>query len=133
MSWSNEYVGIPFKWHGRDRDGCSCWGLVQLVYKEVYGRDLSSHMDIERRAEKGQGSPQPYMDDFQTIATDAAEPGDLLHLWAYYRKHKLPLHVGLVVEKGKVLHIEEGCGSVIVDYRKYPMRSRIIGAYTYNA
>lgn len=131
MSWANDYVGIPFRWHGSDRSGCSCWGLVRLVASDIWGRQLPRHDEIEIGAEKGEASPQPYMEGFTPIDLKDAKEGDLLHMWALYKSRKLPLHVGMVVEPGKVLHIEEGCGSVIVDYRKQPMNRRVIGAYRF--
>lgn len=131
MSWANDYVGIPFKWLGYDRDGCSCWGLVRMVAKEQFNLDLPKYDEIEARAQKGEGSPNPYFCQGYSIPLKAAKGGDLLHMWALYKSRKLPLHVGMVVEPGKVLHIEEGCGSVIVDYRKQPMNRRVIGAYRF--
>lgn len=131
MHWANDYVGIPFKWHASDRDGCSCWGLIRLVAKDIWGRELPRHDEMGRRAENGEMSPVPYMDGFYEIDVKDAAEGDLLHMWAIYKRRKLPMHVGLVVEPGKVLHIEEGHGSVIVDYRKQPMNRRVIGAYRF--
>lgn len=43
IDW-NKYVGIPYKLHGRNFDGCDCWGLVCLVYKNELGIDLDKYM-----------------------------------------------------------------------------------------
>ena len=32
-----KYLGIPFADHGRDQDGCDCWGLCCLVYRQEWG------------------------------------------------------------------------------------------------
>jgi cell wall-associated NlpC family hydrolase len=29
-AWAADYVGIPFREHGRSRDGADCWGLYWL-------------------------------------------------------------------------------------------------------
>jgi cell wall-associated NlpC family hydrolase len=33
----NAYVGVPFRWDGRDRRGVDCWGLAVLFYRDVLG------------------------------------------------------------------------------------------------
>lgn len=45
---SNKMVGIPFKHHGRDRNGVDCMGLFLLYYQE-FGKDfLQLDFDYER-------------------------------------------------------------------------------------
>ena len=36
-TWWNKYVGIPYAPGMSSRDGCDCWGLVRLVYREEFG------------------------------------------------------------------------------------------------
>jgi len=36
--WASTYVGIPYRFAGRDRAGCDCWGLVRLVLAERFAR-----------------------------------------------------------------------------------------------
>ena len=43
-AWARRYVGTPHRWHGRDRDGLDCYGLVMLVYEEQYGIRLPDFM-----------------------------------------------------------------------------------------
>ena len=38
--WANDYIGIPYADHGRDRSGLNCWGLVHLIGRERLGMKL---------------------------------------------------------------------------------------------
>ena len=35
MAWANEYVGLPWRWGGRDRIGVDCYGLLRMVYADM--------------------------------------------------------------------------------------------------
>lgn len=127
--WANKYIGIPFKWHGDTVEGCSCWGLVCLVQREVFGRVLPRHDEIETRAETGDASPLPFMGLGKSVPIDEVIPGDVLHMYGVCNKKLVPLHAGTIVKSGKVLHIEEGTNAIIEDYRSKRCAWRIIGAY----
>lgn len=40
---ADAYIGIPFVAHGDTHEGVSCWGLVQLYYREQLGIELKSY------------------------------------------------------------------------------------------
>ena len=42
-AWAEHYVGIPYRPLGRDRDGCDCWGLLAMVWREQFGCDLPDY------------------------------------------------------------------------------------------
>src|SRR5262249_15997138 len=43
--WIAGYVGLPFRSLGRDRDGLDCWGLVHLVYREVFRLEVPAYSE----------------------------------------------------------------------------------------
>jgi cell wall-associated NlpC family hydrolase len=95
------YIGLPFKFRGRTREGVDCWGLVRLVLNEVYGKSLPSFDLIEK----------PSIPEFaQLIDAELALlnipqvqcplAGDIVVM----RCGRFPCHVGLYIGDGYVLH-----------------------------
>ena len=100
-----QYVGIEYKFNGRDRHGVDCYGLVWLVEKELFGKELPILGDL------------PNKDRVETFAenralipgTEVQEPadGDVVLLFV----QNMPTHVGVYWDHG-VLHASDGRGVV---------------------
>jgi murein DD-endopeptidase len=43
MKQLNSFIGIPFVDGGRSYEGCDCWGLVMLYFKDVLGIELPDY------------------------------------------------------------------------------------------
>lgn len=127
--WWNDYVGIPFKWHGYDRSGVSCWGLVRLVQSEVFGKRLPRHDEDETQVMGGTGCPDPYFREGRPIAASEARSGDIVHLWGITNGRRTPTHCGVITEPGYVLHAEDGVGSCISRMQDPRFFRRVIGVY----
>jgi len=90
------FLNCPYLWGGRISGGMDCSGLSQLVYK-LHGYSLPR--DSFKQAEKG-----------ETISfLDEAKAGDLLF---FDNKTGNIVHVGLLLEKGHVIHCS---GKVRID------------------
>ena len=137
-SWVAGYVGIPFLDLGRDRAGCDCWGLVRLVLAEQAGLELPSlatcygseanaagvddAIETERRSGAWDridaGNEQPF--DVVEMSGASRVPGSG---WMFG-----PLHVGVVVTSGWLLHVERGTAAVLTRYREdQVIRRRVLG------
>jgi cell wall-associated NlpC family hydrolase len=128
-SWCADYVGIPFREHGRDRTGADCWGLVRIVYWDRYGIVLRDFGVSCYRTTK----------DSPTIARLCAEEarnwervedpmeGDVILL----KVEGLPRHVGVVVSPGVMLHVEWGLESILEGYTTPMWARRVDSFYRY--
>ena len=140
-SWAASYVGIPFLDLGRSRAGCDCWGLVRLVLAEqasvqlpslatCYGSEANTAgvidaVEVERRSNAWQriepGVEQAF--DVVEMSGAARTPAG----WVFG-----PLHIGVVVAAGWLLHVERGTAAVLARYREdQAIRRRVLGCWRY--
>jgi cell wall-associated NlpC family hydrolase len=130
--WSAAFIGLPFHGQGRDRSGLDCWGLVRLVFEEVHGVALPSYTEryasvAERREIAAIMHEASGGADWRAV-TDEQE-FDV----AMFRAMGEPLHVGLVVRKGLMLHVSSGIESRIESYRDGRWRPRLLGFYRHTS
>ncbi len=127
-AWCPNYIGLPFKSLGRDRSGLDCWGMVYLVYREVFGRDVPPYA--------------AYADAYDIEEVGALIRGEIVTRWREVSPEKLgdvillrvrgePCHVGVVVARGKFLHSFEGTQSCVERYDSLKWRRRTMGFYRY--
>jgi cell wall-associated NlpC family hydrolase len=129
-AWAADYIGLPFREHGRDHSGADCWGLVVLVAAERFGARLPSYVagyastrdaDDIGRLVRGQ------MDLWHEVARGQERPGDVVLM----RLMNQPMHVGVVVASGWMLHIEQGIDACLERYDGAKWNRRLIGIYRY--
>lgn len=101
LSWTVEYVGVPYKLHGRTKSGADCWGLVRLALVERFGKDVPSFTDEYFRLDEAADAIVRNRKDM-VIAVEKPEVGDLVLM----RIRNAPCHVGLWVGDGYVLHAD---------------------------
>lgn len=131
--FSDDYVGLPFAWNGYTRAGVSCWGLIVLVYREVYGVRLPRHDQLGARVADGDlpESADPWLPPriWDPVELGDEREGDLLHMRGVNRGRIHSLHCGVVVRPGFVLHAEEKIGTHVARYRSGTFANRVLGAY----
>lgn len=128
MNFAKQYIGLKFKNRGRTKDGVDCWGLVRLIYKEQYNIELPSYDDEYNSSyniNETRDAIIEHAKEWTQISKEAASTGDVIVL----RLSGYPTHVGIVIEKGKMLHIIEGTDAVIENYDNRLWEHRIVGFF----
>lgn len=125
--WSNKYIGLPYKTHGRDRSGLDCWGLVRLVYSEEFSILLPSLSS--EYAENDYSRIEDLMAQYREgwEPTTAPKEGDVL----LFRVMGTESHVGIAINEYDFLHIRDGKDSVIDSLKNPLWKKRLIGSFKY--
>lgn len=115
--WVAAYIGLPYAMRGDNpASGIDCYQLVRLVLREQFAIDApdyrgeygvdSSHGHVARLLRR-------YAPGWVSILAGQEQPGDVVLLI----RRGLPLHCGLVIAPGWMLHTEAECDSVVEPYR----------------
>lgn len=114
--WVADYVGLPFRAHGRDRSGVDCWGLYRLVRGERFGEWLDgydgSYGDGAGREELG-----AVIRGRIGFATVVSAGREMIGDGVFLRVGGIVCHIGMVVGDGMMLHIRRGVGASVESYR----------------
>lgn len=129
--WVSEYVGMPYVAGGRDRDGADCFGLCLIVWRERFGLDVPAYGGIAWGVDD---SPDvgPIIEDqvragWAEIPQGEELPGDGILI----RMRGHPIHIGVVVAPGLMLHCHDTADAAVEDYTAIQWKRRIIGFYRY--
>jgi cell wall-associated NlpC family hydrolase len=126
---TGKYIQIPFKSGGRDFNGCDCYGLVRLVLKEEFGKELPMLSNEYKNAnvvidtEKVVKKNLPLLIAKEKGTPDEGDVGVFS-----YRGHTS--HVGVYVGRGKVLHILSTAKYPVCEKLNSPfLKGRLNGFY----
>ena len=124
----DKYIGIPFVDGGRNKEGCDCWGLTTLVFKE-FGIDLPDykigcmqsvriHTQINAARKYWKKVSEPVAPCLVLMRMDSSLP-------------KAISHVGTYIGEGRFIHTIVKQDSKI-EKLSHPYYKNIIeGYYTY--
>lgn len=131
-SWVTPYIGAPYRSDvrtGSIETGFNCWGLFAAVRRDVFGSSIDDYEgplwtgkeNAAGMAEAARGFAQR----FTEIARGQEREGDAILL----RMRRYPIHIGVVVAPGIMLHIEEECDACIERYTDRIWVNRIVAFY----
>lgn len=130
--WVEKYIGLPFEDRGRSKSGCDCWGLVRLILKEEMGIEVIDFSNSYRDTADSKTIRQLIEEEEKQwiqIAFDEATLGDAIIM----RYREYPMHIGLVLEPGVMIHTERGKEAVIERYDRLNWINKIVGFYRYDS
>jgi cell wall-associated NlpC family hydrolase len=132
MAKAEKYVGIEYAEGVRDGEGpLDCWGLVRLVMRKEYRKELPGFEEVvfvkERKHEMVDGfsKAMPLID---SVKVETPEPGDIIVM----KTAGLPIHTGIMMDDGLVLHCEPHIGAVAVRFDSVDIQKRLSGVYRVN-
>lgn len=132
IEWARPFIfnAVPFKARGRDMQGIDCWGIVQCGKRDVEGIILPGYTDEyvkagSRDAELLNKIFVREVPKWDKLPPGAEMAGDVVLM----RLSGHPIHVGLVLSKGQMLHIEEGIDVCAESYHDWKWSKRISGIY----
>lgn len=103
-------IGLPFRPHGRG-PAYDCYGLVVHAYRSVLGIDVPDYGgDYPRFKDHARLSEVVHnacLHDWQQV--DDPQPMDAVVIY----RLGLPIHIGLYLGAGQVLHIEHGIDATV--------------------
>jgi len=107
-----EYIGIPFKYGGRTKEGIDCWGLVVIIYKEKLGVELFDMSGYEPTVESSSIfyksiSEFSRMWEKIDVDTNKLQTYDII-LFGLDDEHKnIPTHIAVYTTFNKIIHCTE--------------------------
>lgn len=105
---ADSFASIPFVAQGRDYSGCDCWGLVWLWYRDMLGIALEAYDGVTVKDVRA--IDQTIRDaEADWIAVDAPQDNDVVVMRSVGGS-RADSHLGIVVERRKVMHTTEKIG-----------------------
>lgn len=127
MSWSNKYLGIPYK--AGDTD---CWGLVCKIYKNELGIILPRYSITNINLEDKLTEIDKVYNQEKCRWLKVNEPFKAFDVIMFHLGGR-PLHTGVIIDKEYMIHSESRrAGSCVENYRLQKWEKRIIGVYRYD-
>lgn len=100
----NKYIGIPWVCGRASMSGADCWGLVSIVYRDLFDISLEHYkvQDIDN-SEKTSNKIEEVRDTSENWGR-VSEPSEGDVVMMVSRATERPEHVGLYIGNNKVLH-----------------------------
>ncbi|WP_455640174.1 C40 family peptidase [Parabacteroides sp.] len=111
-----KWLGTPHRMGGSTKRGVDCSGFVAIVFREVYGKQLS------------RSSADMLKYNCKKVSRSKLQEGDLVFFRTGGGSKKKPNHVGIYLKNGKFIHTSTSNGVMVSSLSEpYYTRSWITG------
>lgn len=132
-AWVGDWIGIRYVADAKPRSleeahliGAYCWSIVGLCAKLQFNNPIDAYDGAlyhgRRDARAVADAANAFAARWRTIPDGQEQAGDVIRL----RMGAVPIHVGIVVAPGIMLHVEEKCESAWERYRSFHWKDRIV-------
>lgn len=132
--WWNKYESAQFKVKGRGPDEFDCWGLVKEIYKNDHPEKIILPSYIECYETTTLKDDKIKISDtilqeqqIKWCKVDKPQPFDVVVL----KIAGFPMHVGIVIRKGVMIHCTQGINVAIEKYTSMRWDNKVMGFYRY--
>lgn len=124
QDWWGRYVGAPFADGGRGPYSYDCWGLLRAVYSDVRGVTLPTYGEVSSRDLLKIARA---IDSGRHDGWVSCEPEPIAAvLMRSGRGGARIVHVGVMVDERRMLHVEAATHAVVVPIRHPSVSGRIV-------
>ena len=133
MSWTDRYIRIPWAEMGRSEIGADCWGLVRMVLMNEAGIEVPAYADVGWRDRGDRQKLADYISEESKLWQDVTPYRNGRINLRGGRKYDLvvmlargfPIHIGILTEPGRLLHVERSGDSSIERLDSIKFRNRV--------
>lgn len=123
----NKFIGIPFISKGRSLNGCDCYGLVKLYYKEILNIDIPETIIT---AEQPRRTFANYLNEISKNWTATTPAKNVVVAMSVNAEHpNLVTHFAVMIDDKRFIDTRENMSSYLTSIDDEKIKNQIKGFY----
>ena len=123
----SKFIGIPFVSKGRSFNGCDCYGLVKLYYKEILNIDIPETIIT---AEQPRRTFANYLNEISKNWTAATPAKNVVVAMSVNAEHpNLVTHFAVMIDDKRFIDTRENMSSYLTSIDDERIKNQIKGFY----
>ena len=123
----SKFVGIPFVSKGRSFNGCDCYGLVKLYYKEILNIDIPETIIT---AEQPRRTFANYLNEISKNWTATTPAKNVVLAMSVNAEHpNLVTHFAVMIDDKRFIDTRENMSSYLTSIDDERIKNQIKGFY----